>query len=70
MAVISELAKLTGVSRTPITKGIKELQSGIGLERATSIRKGGGGRKRVEKVEPILLKKLEVIMEENTTGIR
>lgn len=65
---ISELAKLTGVSRTTITKGIKELQSGIGLEQATSIRKGGGGRKRVEKVEPTLLKELEVIMEENTAG--
>lgn len=65
---ISKLAKITGLSRPTIHKGIKELLSGIDSDTAISIRKKGGGRKFVEEIDPTLLRDLEKIMEENTAG--
>ena len=56
------------MSRTAITKAIKELQSGMTPERVSSIRRSGGGRKRVEETDPKLCTDLEKIMEENTAG--
>jgi len=43
-----KVAKLAGVSRTRINKGIKELESGIKsseTDKGKRIRKAGGGRK-------------------------
>ncbi|MFQ5874462.1 MAG: ISAzo13 family transposase, partial [Dehalococcoidia bacterium] len=65
---ISRLAKITGMSRPTITKGIRELEEGIDLQRASSVRKKGGGRKKVEATDLALLCDLEMIMEENTAG--
>lgn len=65
---VSYLSRLTGISRTTITKGIGELQSGIDSEQATSIRRGGGGRKPLEQTDPALKEALETMMEENTAG--
>ena len=65
---VSYLSRLTGISRTTITKGIRELQSGIDSEQATSIRRGGGGRKPLEQTDPQLKAALETMMEENTAG--
>ena len=65
---ISRLARLTGMSRPTITKGIHELQGGIAPERAKWVRRAGGGRKRAEQADPRLCSDLEMIMEENTAG--
>lgn len=65
---ISTLAKLTGISRPTIHKGIQELRAGIAPDTAGRIRKKGGGRKCVEVVDATLLRDLEAIMEENTAG--
>jgi hypothetical protein len=64
----STVARLTGVSRPTILKGIKELQAGIDAERASTIRKQGGGRQRVEAADPVLRRDLELLMAENTAG--
>lgn len=65
---ISQLTELTGMSRPTIAKGIKELQGGIAPERATLIRKVGGGRQRLDRADPKLRGALDLIMEENTAG--
>jgi hypothetical protein len=56
------------MSRPTIAKGIKELQGGIAPERATLIRKAGGGRQRLNQADPKLRGALDLIMEENTAG--
>ena len=67
---ISRLAALTGMSRPTIHKGVAELQrTGRGLAaEAGRIRQVGGGRKRVEDVEPGLRRALTQIVEETTAG--
>ena len=51
---VSRLARLTGMSRPTILKGIAELQSGALETRAETgrVRQAGGGRKPVEAVTP------------------
>src|SRR6267143_6918688 len=51
---VSRLSALTGLSRTTITKAVKKLESGgklvsVGEGRA---RRVGGGRKKIEGVDP------------------
>ena len=51
---ISRLAVLTGLSRTTITKAVEELESGRKLVSPGQgrVRRAGGGRKKVEQVDP------------------
>src|SRR5215813_13961520 len=50
---ISRLSALTGLSRTTITKAVEELQSGKPVSPGEGrIRRMGGGRKKVEGVDP------------------
>jgi transposase len=67
---ISRLAQLTGMSRPTIYKGAAELQARRRAlpAQAGRIRQVGGGRKRVEEVEPELKKALSGIVEETTAG--
>ena len=67
---ISHLAELTGMSRPTIYKGAAELRAKrhVLATEAGRIRQLGGGRKRVEEVEPALKKVLTRIVEENTAG--
>jgi hypothetical protein len=67
---ISRLAELTGMSRPTIYKGAAELRAKrqVLATEAGRIRQLGGGRKRVEEVEPGLKKVLTRIVEENTAG--
>ncbi len=72
---VAEMHKLTGMSKTTIYQGIKEIQ---GLEKdpkaksvAASrerIRKPGGGRKRVEEKQPGLTEALLSLLDGNTIG--
>jgi transposase len=63
---IVKVSKATGLSRTTITKGIKELN---GDEfNIQQIRKKGGGRKKVEEKHGNIKEELEKILDENTLG--
>ena len=67
---VSHLARLTGMTRPTILKGMREL-GGSGPVRAPAegrLRRVGGGRKRSEQADPELAKELERIMEESTAG--
>ncbi len=67
---ISRLAALTGLSRTTITKAVEELGSGGKLVNPGEgrVRRVGGGRKRVEGVDPGVPELLKKILEETTAG--
>ena len=65
------IAKLAGVSRVRINKGIKELESCVmpsTLEKGGKIRKSGGGRKTHKDVQPGLVEALEKIVNPHTLG--
>jgi len=66
---ISQVSRISGVSRITITQGIKELRNGpkdaLQNERC---RKEGGGRKKVTAIYPNILKELENIIEPHTKG--
>ena len=66
---ISRLSVLTGLSRTTITKAVEELQSGKRVTPGEGrVRRVGGGRKKVEGVDPGIRDLLEKILEETTAG--
>jgi hypothetical protein len=65
---ISRLSALTGLSRTTITKAAEELGSRGKLVSPGEgrMRRPGGGRKKVEGLDPGLRQSLEKILEETT----
>lgn len=69
---ISAVAQATGLSRNTIAAGMQELQAYQGDPLASAIpeqiRRTGGGRKRVEEVDPTLLDDLESLVEPTTRG--
>lgn len=66
---VSRLARLTGYSRTTITKAVAELEAPGPLRRPTGgIRAAGAGRKRVEEINRPLRTQLTRIVEETTAG--
>ena len=66
---ISHLARLTGMSRPTITKGISELRSRrLDTAKAGRIRRAGAGRPRAMASEPGLETGLRAILEETTAG--
>ena len=67
---VSRLARLTGMSRPTILKGIAELQSGTLEARAETgrVRQAGGGRKPVEAVTPAIARALDRLLAETTAG--
>ena len=65
---VTLMGKLTGMSRTTITMGMKELENSETLGYQNRVRKTGGGRKRLEKKDPLLLSLLDKIMEDSTAG--
>jgi hypothetical protein len=67
---ISRLAALTGLSRTTITKAVEELGSSGKLVSPGEgrVRRTGGGRKKIEGVDPGVRDLLEKILEETTAG--
>ena len=60
--------ELTGISRPTILKGRRELRDPKGLRISERLRRAGGGRKRLEVLEPTLRRDLDRIMDENTRG--
>ena len=67
---ISRLSKLTGMSRTTITKAVAELRSStkLALPAEGRIREAGAGRKRVEEEDGQVRGELTRILEETTAG--
>ena len=65
---VSEVNKLTGKSMTTIRKGIKEINSAEKLDEPNNIRKRGSGRKTLTSKRPEIIKNLELIMENDTSG--
>jgi hypothetical protein len=67
---ISRLSVLTGLSRTTISKAVEKLEGfgklvSPGEGRARQV---GGGRKKIEQVDPAVRDLLQKILEENTAG--
>lgn len=69
---ISQVAKATGISRTTIYVGIKELERdterGMAPKKTGGIRKKGGGRKKITEKDPGLMRDLESLIEPVTRG--
>ena len=58
----------TGMSRPTILKGIRELRAKKSLPTGERVRRRGGGRKRLEALDPGWERALDQIMDENTAG--
>lgn len=67
---ISRLARLTGMSRPTIMKGIAELRGTARRMRPASggVRRAGGGRKRVEAANPAVTRALARMLDDTTAG--
>jgi hypothetical protein len=67
---ISWLSALTGLSRTTITKAVKELEGSrkVANPGEGRVREVGGGRKRIEQVDPAVPDLLRKILAETTAG--
>lgn len=67
---VSRLARLTGMSRPTIMKGIAELETGSieSLAESGRVRQAGGGRKPVETVSPAISRALDRLLAETTAG--
>lgn len=65
---IQKVHELTGISRPTIMKGMRELRDPKGLRSSERLRRVGGGRKRLEVLDPMLRRDLDRIMDENTRG--
>ncbi len=64
---IALVARATGVSRSTITRGIRELESGEVVETGR-VRRSGGGRRRKEDGDPTLVADLEGLVEPSVSG--
>jgi hypothetical protein len=67
---ISRVSALTGLSRTTITKAVEELGSRgkLVIPGDGRTRRAGGGRKKIEEVDPEVSQLLEKIVKETTAG--
>ncbi len=67
---VTRLSKLTGMSRTTITRAVAELRGGGKLSEAGEgrIREAGGGRKKMEETDPGMQEQLGRILAETTAG--
>jgi transposase len=64
---VSEVSRLSGVSRTTIQAGLKELESGEGMDNSR-IRQEGGGRKYVEVYYDDVQDRISEIVDASTYG--
>ena len=66
---ITQVSKVSGVSRVTITQGMAEINSeGYQAKAQNRCRRKGGGRKSIETKNPEILKELEKLLEPYTKG--
>jgi transposase len=66
---ISQVSKVSGVSRVTITQGMAEINSeGYQPQAQSRCRKKGGGRKTIEAKNPDIIRELEKLLEPYTKG--
>jgi len=65
---ISRVSELSGMSRSTIRKGQKEIEFDDISKPLNRLRKKGGGRKKIKEKVPSIECDLEAIMDENTAG--
>jgi transposase len=63
---VSEVNRITGVSRTTITRGIEELKFGAKID--GRVRKAGGGPKYTEEKHPDIEDKIRLLIDGSTYG--
>jgi len=64
---IAAVARVAGISRDTIERGIKELRSGVRLQ-AGQVRRPGAGRPKLTDIDPTLLEDLEALVDPDTRG--
>ena len=64
---ISILSRITGIDREAIAKGLKEIENSGDIDKAR-VRTAGGGRKRLEEIDPQVKEDLEKLMDSSTCG--
>lgn len=67
MAVLSILSRITGIDRETIAKGLKEIENGDNAD-ISRVRAVGGGRKKLEEIDPQVKEDLEKLMDASTCG--
>jgi len=65
---VSRINELSGMSRSTIKKGMKEVEFKDLSKPLKRLRKVGGGRKKIKNKNPSLVKDLEIIMDEHSAG--
>ena len=63
---VSQVAAASGLSRTTIHKGLRELQGDLIPDER--VREAGGGRKQIKQQQPAVLKELEQLVSPTTRG--
>ena len=63
---VSKVSRISGVSRTTITKGMEELKGGVTID--GRVRKNGGGRHYVEEKYPDIESRIRALLEGSTYG--
>src|SRR5436190_16033541 len=62
---IQTLARITGISRQTIYRGLEDLET---AEPTPRVRKPGGGRKKLSQHNPQIIQALEALIEPSTRG--
>ncbi len=65
---VSVVSRATGLSRQTIHTGIKELEDCTVLKNPERIRREGGGRSKIEKIDKSVLKELQELVKNHTRG--
>lgn len=64
---VATVVQATGISRSTISRGLKELKGSAAVEPQRTRRRGGGRKRNVEK-DPALLADLDALVEPTTSG--
>ena len=63
---VSRVAAASGLSRTTVHRGLRELQGDLTPDKR--VREAGGGRKQIQRQQPAVLKELEQLVSPTTRG--